>query len=275
MIVVAQEVDTMRKIHPDDYNDFIMVSHHKIKVSDDFFQSEFYNSNTGLEEHPISVQLIECFQFLRNYFNRPIIPTSTYRNYVPKDVDAVKHSTHQYAEAGDLKFRANRVDTFEDERINEEILLLIRQDVLEQGEIFRGLFERGCRGIGIYDDILHIDTVPTEIYEYYRKRRTKNSYQGKYYGYWDKTKKLRLLEPNGILYPEYVLQDAPTVQDKLETEVKKAAGSFIGFWDEITSKREDDALQADEVNVGYAIAFILILALIILGIFLTVQKYVL
>lgn len=275
MLVAVQDVKTLRKIHPDDYNDFIMVSHHKIKVSDDFLQKEFYNPNTGLEEHPISVQLIECYQFLRTYFNRPVIPTSTYRNYVPKDPDAVKHSTHQYAEAGDLKFRASRIDTASDEAINQEILLTIRADVQEQGEIFQGLFERGCRGIGVYDDILHIDTLPTEIYDYYRKRRNKNSFRGRFYGYWDSTKVLRLLEPTGLLYPEYVLQNPPTIQDKVEIEVKKAAGSFVGFWKDISSKREDDYLQADEVNVGYAIAFILIIALFALGLFLMVKRYVL
>ena len=81
-------------------------------------------------------------------------------------------------------------------------------------------------------------------------------YQGTFYGFWDNTKKLRLLEPSGDL-TTYGISKLTIIQTTTK-EVKKAAGSAVRFIQDLTEPQAEDVLMdVDEVNLGYLVAFVL------------------
>jgi len=247
----TQIIKTHIPLHPSDPNDFIIVDNSSNRVASNFIAKEFYNPKTGLASHPISQQAINCVQFLREYFNLPILVNTdringrTYRNYTA--TNGAKTSAHMLAEACDFNFDVPREK-------QDELILLIREDLLRQGIIFQQLFELGCRGFGVYDTFIHLDTVPIPLYPAFAAKRKKHQYRGTFYGFWDNTKKLRLLEPSGDLATNVTSE--PTIIETTTKEVKKAAGTAVGFIKDMTSPQAEDVLMdVDEVNLGYLVAF--------------------
>jgi len=65
-----------------------------------------------------------------------------------------------------------------------------------------------------------------------------------------------LLEPSGDLATE--VSSEPTIIETTTKEVKKAAGTAVGFIKDLTAPQAENVLMdVDETNIGYLVAFIL------------------
>ena len=63
-----------------------------------------------------------------------------------------------------------------------------------------------------------------------------------------------MLEPSGDLATDVTSE--PTIIETTTKEVKKAAGTAVGFIKDMTSPQAEDVLMdVDEVNLGYLVAF--------------------
>ena len=63
-----------------------------------------------------------------------------------------------------------------------------------------------------------------------------------------------MLEPNGDLTTE--VSSEPTIIETTTKEVKKAAGTAVGFIKDLTAPQAEDVLMdVDETNIGYLVAF--------------------
>ena len=129
----TQIIKTYIPLHPSDPNDFIIVDDSSKRVASNFIAKEFYNPKTGLAAHPISQQAINCVQFLRDYFNLPILVNTdritgrTYRNYLA--TNGAKTSAHMLAEACDFNFDVPREK-------QDELILLIRKEYFDKALFF-------------------------------------------------------------------------------------------------------------------------------------------
>ncbi len=65
-----------------------------------------------------------------------------------------------------------------------------------------------------------------------------------------------MLEPSGDLATDVTSE--PTIIETTTKEVKKAAGTAVGFIQDLTATQAEDVLvDVDEVNLGYLVAFVL------------------
>jgi hypothetical protein len=227
-----------------DPNEYILVRNSSEQLRDNFVMKELYNSRTGLSEHPLSVQVIDCLQAIRDYFGVPIRINSTYRNYIPLDgVDPANISPHMMGQAIDFSFIGDSQEV-------EALYLLIRDDFNQKGELFNILWDIGCRGFGSYDSFVHIDTTQSELYEPFRKKR-RTSYQGALYARWNKMKVLRYKE----------------VSDKPANPVTEAVDIVRGVVNGYVAEVMDGEDRGDDVNMknGVILGAIIIVTLLLMG----------
>jgi len=139
-------------------------------VTPNFKANEFYSTSPDApNEHYISDEVIEAAQYLRTYFNTPVNVNSSFRT--PKHNAAIggaSRSQHLKGTALDLSFPNN-----------PNALLILKQDILNEGEIFTKLYSIGIHGFGLYDNFQHIDSRPNA----YGNTKTKN---GANYTTWDR-----------------------------------------------------------------------------------------
>ncbi len=180
--------ETHIPLHPDDPNDFIMVSPQAGQVTDNFSYAELYNPRTGLAEHPISMQVVKAVQLIRSITGIPMNANSTYRNYIPSGgVNPASKSPHMLACAFDTSFLSNS-------ETNEALYIAIREDFDNKGPLFQHLWEMGVRGFGSYDTFFHLDTLASEYYSFARANRT-SVYKGQRYARWNNMKELMYQKP--------------------------------------------------------------------------------
>ena len=214
------DIDTYKPVHVDDPNEFVTVSaNDSSKVAANFTAKEFYNSRIG-KPHLMSKQVIRCAQIIRDWAGIPTEINSSYRNYVP--TGGATHSPHMMAMGVDLDF-------FEVAK-EEELLIRVRDDFDQKGELFQALWAAGCRGFGVYDGFVHIDTVPVELYEVFKAKRGAK-YNGEQYAYWNHQKTLRNKK---IDYGSTDSVVEPSLPDKI-------TGIVEGMVEEINS---DDGMES-------------------------------
>lgn len=296
MVLNQQFVDTYLPLHSEDPNTYTTVRGDSIRVGRYFKAKELYNPKTGLEEHPISITVVNCLDAIRSYFNIPIRVENiarpigrTYRNYPSS---GAKVSAHHLGQAIDFNFLA-------EEAIAEELYLLIRDDFDNQGPLFVMLWDLGCRGFGSYDTFVHIDTVKAELYPDFAKKRN-SRYQGQKYGRWNNMKVLKYEEPshydllpnrrtNIPILPTIPANDIPLENNPApipspsknvptsndippkdlveiaQSKINRATGSMIGWIEELLSNNEDKYEDSNEKNIGYLLvmASLLLLAILI------------
>ena len=121
--------------------DKIHISKEKKSLTKNFNSSEFY---FGLD-FDLPKSLVDGAQFLREYFNKPIKITSTFR---PKDL----FGFHRYGEAIDLIWfddNYNKFNIFKNECKNHKT-----------SEMFKGLRKCGIDGFGLENSCIHLDIRP-------------------------------------------------------------------------------------------------------------------
>ena len=216
------DIDTFKPIHVDDFNRFVKTDgNDERQVVANFTLDEFYNSKIG-KPHWISLNIIECAQIIRDWAGVPTEVNSSYRDYVP--TGGATYSPHMMGEALDLDFFESNME--------EELLVRIRDDFDAKGELFQRLWAAGCRGFGVYDGFVHIDTVPVELYAPFRAKRTME-YRGSKFAYWNKQKRLRNVTIAYGESTEVVVQ--PSIPDKI-------GGIVDGLVEEI--RNDEDGIES-------------------------------
>ena len=117
------------------------------KLSNNFDSNEFDCKGAGCcNTTKISKQLVTYLQMIRNHFGKPVLITSGYRcakhNASPA-VGGAKNSKHTLGQAADIYIEG-----------------------LEPREIAKFAESIGIKGIGLYEDFVHIDTRTTKFFWY-------------------------------------------------------------------------------------------------------------
>ena len=250
------KVDTYYPVVDNDPNDFITIRNSDELIRPNFKMSELYNSKVGQQEHPLSEQVIDAVQAIRDYTDMPIRITSTYRNYIPTDgVSPASISPHMMAQAIDFQFVGDAQEV-------ENLYLQIRDDFDDKGELFQILWNIGVRGFGSYDTFIHIDTVQSELYEPFRAKRT-TSYNGQLYARWNKMKVLRNMSADDLLSGNVLVNAYNTLSGVIEGTVEEL------------NNAEDRGKDFDWRSMSIIAAFIIaILSLISFPFFLNKRKSV-
>ena len=123
-------------------------------VTENFRQNELYSTSvdapTCIE---LDDQVIAALQYIRTYFDSPIIVTSTLRTPTGNAlVGGATNSQHLYGRAIDFVFQDD----------NYCKVFSFRQLMLQKGAFFQGLMDLGVREVGFYKDFVHIDVRPQE-----------------------------------------------------------------------------------------------------------------
>lgn len=237
------EIKTYYQVVEEDPNDYIMVTNSPEEVTPNFLQRELFNPKVGLSKHPLSIQVIECLQAVRDFTGIPIRVNSTYRNYIPMDgVSPASISPHMMAQAIDFSFIGAKEEV-------ELLYVQIREDFDQKGILFQLLWDLGCRGFGSYDTFIHIDTTVSELYEPFRKKRT-TSYQGNLYARWNKMKVLR-----------YRTSDTALEGNPISNAVDMVRGVVGGYAAEVmdAEDRGEDVNMENGLILGGIIAVIVFL----------------
>lgn len=253
-------------LHNADRNTFLEVFPSSEKVSANFSYSEVYNSKVNQSSHPISKQVIACAQFLRDYFGLPMTITSSYRTYVP--AGGASYSPHMMAVALDLQFTKSLVS----QQKRDELFTIIRDDFARKGDIFQGLWERGCRGFGIYDTFIHIDTAHIELYPKMRSKRG-TKYQGENFATWNKMQRLRRIpapvaDSSATLpgLPDSGIIDSIPADNAIGKAVLEGIGTVEGMVEEIFN--DEDRLQGVSFQgVAKMATIVLVVAVVFAGCF--------
>ena len=257
-------IKTHYPVSNQDQQQYLIVKDTNEQLTKNFQMYELFNPKAGLNEHPISEVVVACLQAIRDFYNEPIIVTSTYRNYIPVGgISPATVSPHMLGQAIDFSFSV-------DSGYADNIYTHFRDDVMHQGQLFNMLWQIGARGFGSYDNFIHIDTVKSELYEPFRNKRSK-FYQGEIYAHWNKMKRLLYRKTSFVMMAtesgELVSNLDVYDQDQGQYELfltglaGSVAGAFSEFWEV-----EDRGYDFDFWNVAYLVAalFILIMVLFIM-----------
>lgn len=127
------------------------------KLSENFAACEFDCHGIGCcSETPIDEKLVEYLQKIRDHFQKPVVITAyrckTYNSLVP---NAATNSRHTYGQAAD--FHIDGVPTIEIAKYAESI---------------------GVKGIGHYDDFVHIDSRDTKSFWYSHAQEYRSTFGG-------------------------------------------------------------------------------------------------
>jgi len=119
-----------------------------VRVSKNFTMSEWYSrSPDAPASHEIDDRLILVLQSIRDYYDKPVRITSTFRTRQHnKDVGGVWDSMHTKGIAVDFYIKDH--DSFEN----------FRDSLKSFGQWYTNLRDMGIAGIGIYNTFVHIDT---------------------------------------------------------------------------------------------------------------------
>lgn len=249
--------ETHIPLHPDDPNQFVMVSSRDGQVTDNFSYAELYNPKTGLAGHPISLQVVEAVQFIRSVTGIPMNANSTYRNYIPSSgVNPASRSPHMLACAFDSSFLA-------DGPTNEALYIAIREDFDNKGPLFQYLWDMGVRGFGSYDTFIHLDTLASEYYSFARTKRT-SVHKGQRYARWNNMKELMYLRPSLKFVEQHgtiALVEVGEEEPAIVRTVKSVAGIVKGSLNELFDN--DDQGRDFTARQGvYIVGTLLLLAIL-------------
>lgn len=241
-----------------DPNKYLIIRPSSTRVTDNFTMAELYNPRTGLEEHPLSLDTVECMQLIRSATGVPIRPTSTYRNYIPTDgINPATISPHMLGQGIDFSFLGSREE-------NESLYVAIREDFDRKGPLFQALWAHGCRGFGSYDTFIHLDTVRPELYAPFRAKRT-TTYQGEHYARWNNMKTLLYRKADRVITPAGEWQAISAEEHPVVAEVKNVVGTVTGTVKELFDN-EDQGKDLQVLHLVYlTIAALLSMALLIGG----------
>lgn len=118
-------------------------------VRPNFKYSEFYSkSYDAPEEHPLSSKVMNAWQLIRDYYQKPIRITSTYRTFAG-NFSAGGSSTSQH-----LTGHAIDGEFLEDEQATMQAFY---SDMICKGALYQALRQTGIKGIGIYNGFIHLD----------------------------------------------------------------------------------------------------------------------
>lgn len=244
-------------LHDQDPNEFIIVSQREGQVTDNFSYSELHNPKTGLAEHPLSRQVVDAVQLIREVTGVAMNTNSTYRNYIPQNgINPASQSPHMLACAFDTSFLS-------DVYTNQTLYVAIRVDFDQKGPLFTHLWDMGVRGFGSYDTFIHLDTVRSELYAPFRAKRT-SVYKGERYARWNNMKELyyqqatlKIVEQDGRL--AVVPVDQPEEAQVVKT-VKSVAGVIRGTLNELFDNEDQGSDFTDRQGVLLAGTALAILA---------------
>lgn len=145
----------------------IVTKYDEHQVTTNFKSAEFFSKDptfTG-KEHNFDSRLFEASQIVRDYCNSPTQVTSTYRGPLNPHTIAKPNSYHPKSMAVDL-MPSNW----------SHMVGIFRSDVELREGVFLQLWQKGVRGIGLYDWGIHLDTRPTG---------GKQSYMNSSFAFWD------------------------------------------------------------------------------------------
>lgn len=237
---------THYQVREDDPNRYMMVRPSTASVTDHFTMAELYNSRTGMEEHPLAMDVVECVEVLRSFIGVPIRINSTYRNYIPKDgVNPATTSPHMLGQAIDFSFLAPKEES-------EKLYVAIREDFDQKGPLFQALWAAGCRGFGSYDTFIHLDTVIPELYPPFRSKRS-TTYQGQQYARWNNMKTLLYRTADLVISPAGELQAGKEPDNAVVQEVKNVVGTISGVIREVFDN-EDQGKDFNLLHLFYLLA---------------------
>lgn len=223
---------------------FIEISDRNGQVTRNFSYRELYNPKTGLESHPLDMNIIECVQIIRDYFGVPIRITSTYRNYIP--IGGVSDSPHMIGLAIDFQFIGEK-------SMVENLYMLIRDDFDSKGQLFQMLWNNGCRGFGSYDNFIHLDTRANAPNRWRR-------WNSEIYGRWNNMQALKYKEAIP-LYDPITLNDSPQTSENstiVET-VQEISGAISGTVSSLQNREDGiNILPKTIAIVVVSIAFVIV-----------------
>ena len=126
----------------------MIIRNEKIKVSKDFTMAEWYSKSPDAPpSHEIDDILILALQAIRDFYNKPVYITSTFRTKKHnQDVGGKSGSMHVMGIAVDF-YIADK-DSFDE----------FRDSLKSFGYWYTNLRDMGIAGIGIYNTFVHIDT---------------------------------------------------------------------------------------------------------------------
>jgi hypothetical protein len=125
------------------------------QIAKNFTEKELYSHSI---DAPLCFNLsdttINGLQTIRDWFNTPIIVTSTLRTPTGNALaGGVSNSRHLTGDAIDFDFQNNA-----DVHLKE-----FYEQMRCKGELYRKLREQGINGMGIYDSFIHIDDRPKSV----------------------------------------------------------------------------------------------------------------
>jgi len=228
------EIKTYYPLADNDPNDYLIVSNSDAAVTENFIQKELFNPKANMNKHPLSVQVVECVQAVRDFTGTPIRINSAYRNYVP--IGGASVSSHMLGQAIDFSFIAKKEE-------REALYISIRHDFENKGPLFEILWDLGCRGFGLYDSFIHLDTTVSELYPDFRKKRTKKHLSQRF-AIWNKMKLLRNRPVTNTLAINPVI-----------SIIETATGVVEGFIEEVMES-EDRGADINAWNGGVFLTII-------------------
>lgn len=124
------------------------------QLTANFSEKEVWDASFGTDgvmaEFDIDKEVVDAWQIVRDYFGVPIKFTATYRT---KEWDLSKgrsgNGQHPKRTAIDGAFVGPKA---------EETQLKFHAEILQKGELYKALRQKGITGIGLYDNFNHLDT---------------------------------------------------------------------------------------------------------------------
>jgi len=145
--IVQECLHVQEQIQQNDSVYFIGKHNAHLALSKDFHVYEFLSKDPEAPEvYPLSKNLVEGLQLIRDYFDTPIVITSGFRGpEYNKLKGGVEQSQHVTGFAIDCGFP-----------VKPEIIELINLEVHLQGRLFQQLLQCGITGFGVYNGHLHL-----------------------------------------------------------------------------------------------------------------------
>lgn len=130
-----------------------IVSNSSEYIRDNFKASEFYSkSYDAPQSHLLSSKVMDGWQFIRDYYSKPIRITSTARTSAG-NFAAGGGANSQHLLVENAAFAADG-EFLEDE---QETMSLFYADMICKGPVYQSLTQLGIKGIGIYNGFIHLD----------------------------------------------------------------------------------------------------------------------